>query len=115
MTLNKIDEIRNTVTPPPEPIGLPEGPDARHTAEVSNALGAWEGSDRVTPNERYFEGKRVVIVGPSPSLKGTKQSEFIDSFDIVVRVNKGWWPATTLDPEVSEKLCECLYDCTGLR
>ena len=88
------------VTPPPDirdPLGLP----------------ASEGFGRVTANEKYFEGKRVVIVGPSPSLKGPKQSEFIDSFDIVVRVNKGWWPATALDPEIEKLVGEALHDATG--
>ena len=120
MKLNKIDEIREVLPPSQDPIQLPEFENVTEDSDQSLAttipsdtIGAWEGSERVTPNERYFEGKRVVIVGPSPSLKGTKQSEFIDSFDIVVRVNKGWWPATNLDPEVSEKLCECLYHCTG--
>ena len=46
---------------------------------------------KMLPNEEYFVNKSVVIVGPSQSLKGSKQGEFIDSFDLVVRVNKGWW------------------------
>ena len=48
------------------------------------------------PQEQYFKDKSVVIVGPSPSLKGSGQGKYIDSFDIVVRVNKGWWPASTI-------------------
>ena len=93
-----------------DPLGLPGSVRTESSRQI---LGAWEGSARVTANEKYFEGKRVVIVGPSKSLKGTKQSEFIDSFDIVVRVNKGWWPATDLDSEVQSLLGECLYECTG--
>jgi len=32
--------------------------------------------------------KSVIIVGPSPHLKGEKLGSFIDSFDIVVRINE---------------------------
>ena len=34
--------------------------------------------------------KKVVIVGPSPYLVGKERGEFIDSFDVVIRMNKGW-------------------------
>ena len=100
----------NSRRPAQDPLDLPGSVRTESSRQV---LGAWEGSGRVTANEKYFEGKKVVIVGPSTSLKGTKQSEFIDSFDIVVRVNKGWWPATDLDSEVQRLLGECLYECTG--
>lgn len=35
----------------------------------------------------FFKDKRVVFVGPSPILENSSQGEFIDSFDIVCRVN----------------------------
>ena len=38
----------------------------------------------------YLKDKKVVIVGPSPYLVGKKKGEFIDSFDVVIRMNKGW-------------------------
>ena len=38
----------------------------------------------------YLKGKKVVIVGPSPYLVGKKRGELIDSFDVVIRMNKGW-------------------------
>lgn len=65
---------------------------------------------KMLPNEEYFAGKSVVIVGPSQSLKGSKQGEFIDSFDLVVRVNKGWWPATVFDKEEQDTIAEVLYE-----
>lgn len=34
-----------------------------------------------------FKDKRVIIVGPSSYLEGMKNGEFIDSFDLVVRIN----------------------------
>ena len=36
----------------------------------------------------YFENKRVIVVGPSPHLVGKNYGEFIDSFDLVVRINE---------------------------
>ena len=38
----------------------------------------------------YLKGKKVVIVGPSPYLVGKERGEFINSFDVVIRMNKGW-------------------------
>ena len=38
----------------------------------------------------YLKNKSVVIVGPSPYLIGKNRGEYIDSFDIVIRMNKGW-------------------------
>ena len=38
----------------------------------------------------YLKGKSVVIVGPSPYLIGKGRGNFIDSFDVVIRMNKGW-------------------------
>lgn len=37
-----------------------------------------------------LRGKRVVIVGPSPSLEGSGMGKKIDEFDIVVRINKAF-------------------------
>lgn len=36
----------------------------------------------------YLRGKRVVIVGPAPTLLGSNQGNLIDSFDVVVRIKK---------------------------
>lgn len=38
----------------------------------------------------FLKDKRVVIVGPSPSLEGSGKGDWIDSFDIVVRINKAF-------------------------
>ena len=41
----------------------------------------------------YCQGKRVLIVGNSISLFNKPYGEFIDSFDVVVRLGKGYpWP-----------------------
>ena len=39
---------------------------------------------------KLVEGKRVAYVCPSPHLKGKKMGEYIDSFDLVVRVNQAY-------------------------
>ena len=36
----------------------------------------------------FFNGKSVALVGPSPHISGKNLGKFIDSFDVVVRVNE---------------------------
>src|SRR5687767_2183282 len=36
----------------------------------------------------YFKNKRVVIVGPASSAFQTGKGDFINAFDVIVRVNK---------------------------
>jgi len=38
----------------------------------------------------YLSGKRIAYVCPSPHLRGQKMGAYIDSFDIVVRVNQAY-------------------------
>ena len=38
--------------------------------------------------ETFLKDKTVVIVGPAPSIIGSNQGKLIDSFDIVIRLNK---------------------------
>ena len=38
----------------------------------------------------FLKDKKVIIVGPSPSLEGKGLGDFIDSYDIVVRINKSF-------------------------
>ncbi|MGV0923052.1 glycosyltransferase family 29 protein [Empedobacter tilapiae] len=40
-------------------------------------------------DENWFKGKRVAIVGGADSVFNEKFGEYIDSFDVVVRINKG--------------------------
>jgi hypothetical protein len=39
---------------------------------------------------KLIEGKRIAYVCPSPHLKGMKMGEYIDSHDLVVRVNQAY-------------------------
>ena len=34
-----------------------------------------------------YSGKSVAIVGPSGTIQGTKQRDFIESHDVVIRIN----------------------------
>lgn len=38
--------------------------------------------------EDIFQDKSLAVVGPSPHLEGTKLGSYIDSFDLVIRVNE---------------------------
>ena len=36
----------------------------------------------------YIKNKRVILVGPAPYLKERKKTAFVDSFDVVVKMNE---------------------------
>lgn len=38
----------------------------------------------------YLEGKNVILVGPASTLRGKGLGQFIDSHDVVVRLNHAW-------------------------
>jgi ubiquinone/menaquinone biosynthesis C-methylase UbiE len=38
----------------------------------------------------FVKNKKVIVVGAAPHLLNSKQGNFIDSFDLVVRINKGF-------------------------
>ena len=37
-----------------------------------------------------MKGKSVIVVDPSPYMMEQERADFIESFDVVVRLNKGW-------------------------
>ena len=39
---------------------------------------------------KFLKNKRVIIVGPSYHTKGYKKAEFVESYDIVIRMNLGF-------------------------
>ena len=39
---------------------------------------------------RFLKNKRVALVGPASSVVGSQQQELLDSYDIVVRLNKAF-------------------------
>ena len=62
------------------------------------------------------KGKRVVVVGPAPSIVGSKQREKIDGYDIVVRINKAIPVPETMQNDIGTRttiLYNCLNVCPG--
>jgi len=58
----------------------------------------------------YLRGKRVVIVGPAPSMDSSAQHDVIESFDVVVRVNEALPIAEVIKPDVGART-DILYHC----
>tara|TARA_Y100000034_G_C6860581_1_gene391603 strand:- start:221 stop:937 length:717 start_codon:yes stop_codon:yes gene_type:complete len=52
------------------------------------------------PFAKFAFGKRVAVVGGSPQVVGTGQGEYIDSHDIVVRVNCHWPCPQRFNPKI---------------
>ena len=59
---------------------------------------------------RFLAGKRVVIVGPAPSIVGSKQGELIENYDIVVRVNKALLMKVDMSEDIGKRT-DILYNC----
>ena len=41
-----------------------------------------------TDYKNFLKGKKVCLVGPSATIKNLSQKNKIDSYDVVVRINK---------------------------
>ena len=52
----------------------------------------------------FIKNKRVAIVGPSKNTEGKKKGEYIDSFDIVVRLNKTFSIPDKLQEDIGSKI-----------
>ena len=60
-----------------------------------------------------LKNKRVVIVGPAECALKDKNGEFIDNFDLVVRVNRGIEPTDNFSEYIGKRtdlLYNCLYE-----
>lgn len=63
--------------------------------------------------DQHLAGKRVVLVGPSPSLEGTGNGELIDGYDLVARVNKGYPVTGSISADIGERTdlhYHCLHE-----
>lgn len=58
----------------------------------------------------YLKNKRVIIIGPSKSLLRNKNKNFIESFDVIVRVNRGIEPIEKFNEYIGSKT-DILYNC----
>lgn len=59
---------------------------------------------------KFIKDKTVVIVGPSPHLVGLKQGEYIDSFDVIIRMNVALPISKSRYEDVGTK-CNLLSNC----
>ena len=54
--------------------------------------------------QEYCQGKRIIIVGNSSQMIGSNSRNIIDSYDIVVRINKGYqYRRTALSDSIGSK------------
>jgi len=58
----------------------------------------------------YLDGKRVVIVGPAACIVDSEQAELINSYDVVVRLNKALPIPSELKKDVGTRT-DILYNC----
>lgn len=58
----------------------------------------------------FLREKRVVVVGPAPSIIGTKQHDLIESYDIVTRLNKGFYIPEELRQDIGSRT-DIIYNC----
>ena len=59
--------------------------------------------------KNIFEGKNVIIVGPANNLIGTNLGEFIDSQDIVCRINSSYIISEELQKDYGRR-CDVLFN-----
>lgn len=52
---------------------------------------------------RFLTGKRVALVGPASTLRGSRMGPYIDSFDVVVRLNHSWPLPSALTADVGSR------------
>jgi len=61
--------------------------------------------------EGYFKGKKIAIIGPSPSITNTENGEDIEKhYDIIVRINKAWKHNAELNKYIGRRT-DVLYNC----
>ena len=60
--------------------------------------------------KEYLKNKKVILIGPSESLLKNKNKDFINSFDVVVRVNRGIEPTDNYAEYIGNKT-DILYNC----
>jgi hypothetical protein len=58
----------------------------------------------------FIKNKRIVIVGPAPTMLGSRQKDIIDGYDVVVRLNKAIPIKDTLMEDIGTRT-DVLYNC----
>lgn len=61
--------------------------------------------------EEFLKGKKIAIIGPSPSIRNEENGDFIEeNYDIIVRINKQWKHDSKLDSFIGKRT-DILYNC----
>lgn len=69
----------------------------------------------ITEFSNFLKNKKVAIIGPSPSVKSSKNGLFIEeNYDVIVRVNKHWKHDPSLNEYIGERT-DILYNCLDYR
>src|ERR1700752_2702940 len=60
-----------------------------------------------------LRGRRVAIVGPAATIRGSAQQKLIDAYDVVVRINNQWPPDPALVPDIGNRADVIYHCCNG--
>jgi hypothetical protein len=63
----------------------------------------------------YLRGKRVVIVGPAPSIAGSGQGARIDAYDVIVRVNDALPLPLNMQEDIGSRTDMLYHNMQGIR
>ena len=61
-----------------------------HIKKIHNYIDDYEDYNYCPELSKFLENKTIAYVGPSPHLKGLNMGKYIDSHDIVVRINQAY-------------------------
>ena len=53
--------------------------------------------------KEMLENKRVILVGPAAYLENSKKRDFIESFDVIVRLNNGYITQPNLIQDIGNR------------
>ena len=67
-----------------------------------------DSKETIKKYSNFLEDKRIIIVGPAPHMIGSNFGEMIDSYDIIVRINKGYKISKDLEMDLGKKV-DVLY------
>lgn len=62
---------------------------------------------------RLVENKRIILVGPAGYVVGLEKAAFIESFDLVARINFGWPVPVELQPDLGKRMDLLFHCCNG--
>lgn len=65
------------------------------------------------PLDQIVKGKKVILTGPGDYVQGTGRGSWVESFDIVVRVNFQWPLPAGLRADLGQRI-DVLYHCCNL-